>query len=260
MVRFPYACGLAFGLALLALSTAAAEPDKTQALQDVVVWQGQPFVPNQGTTYIGELRLKPGAQIFTNGFPVKLVIELLIIEDTAQLISPGPSQATMGESSGLVELVVQNVEGKGLSILNAGVAGAPGSNAPPRDPSACAADAAASAGNPGGPGQNGGDAANVSIVTSSQSAWAAFSVLTDTNAAGQPQNCGGQICGGLGGLGGAGGAGVPVKPAFDSKALGPDGPPGATGSTGRNGKVSFNWSVAMPERSRPDSLTASRRE
>lgn len=248
MVRFPYVCRLALGLALLALSTAAAaaEADKAKALENITVPQGSTLILNPGLTLIGQLQLGPGAQIITRGASVQLQVQVLIIEDTAELIANTPA----GLNTGPIELTVGAVAGSGLSILNAGTPGLPGPNASPRDQSTCAADAAASAGNPGGPGQNGGDAGSVSISTISQSNLAAFRVLTDTNAAGQPQDCGGHICGGFGGPGGAGGSGVPVKPACDSNALGPNGPQGAAGSTGRNAQfksqVMLSGSIAKP--------------
>ena len=248
MVRFPYACRLALGLALVALSTAAAaaEADKAKALENITVPQGSTIILNPGLTIIGQLQLGSGARIITRGAQVQLQIQILIIEDTAELIASTPA----GLNTGSIELHVEAVNGNGLSILNAGTPGAPGSNAPPRDQSTCAADAAASAGNAGGPGQNGGDAGNVTIYTLSQSNLAAFRVLTDTNAAGQPQDCGGHICGGAGGPGGAGGSGVPVQPACDSNALGPNGPQGASGATGRNAQfksqVTWGGSIAKP--------------
>ncbi|KSB89317.1 hypothetical protein AS593_08565 [Caulobacter vibrioides] len=262
MVRVPYACRLGLGLALLALSTAAAaaEADKAKALENITVPQGSTIILNPGLTIIGQLQLGSGARIITRGASVQLQVQVLIIEGTAELIASTPA----GLNTGSIELTVGAVAGGSLSILNAGTPGLPGPNAPPRDQSTCAADPAASAGNPGGPGQNGGDAGNVTIYTLSQSNLAAFRVLTDTNAAGQPQDCGGHICGGAGGPGGAGGSGVPVKPACDSNALGPNGPPGAAGSTGHNAQfksqIGFNGSIAVPEPSRQDSRKAPRGE
>lgn len=240
-----------------------------------------------------DIEISAGSKIITNGYPLTINTDRLTIAGPAEILSfsSAPITAqTPGHYAGVINISAKEVVGKGLTILNDGEPGGDGlqgAGGPPGQPGGpgktrlpqfqqncggglldwiCQAVPAGCtggqdggpggqgvAGYPGNPGAPGGGAGDVKIDVPID-ARDAFSVLVDLNLAGQHQDCGGLICGGLageGGPGGPGGAGGPGGPGASGTMhcggtnggptghVGPTGPKGPRGQDGSKASVRF---------------------
>lgn len=211
----------------------------------------------------GDVEIPPGALIVTNGYPLNLRADRLIIGSGSRIVSyeyvpPAPQKA--GRYAGQISITAKDVIGGGLSILNGGEPGGNGAQGPKGPPGApgapgkgrsplygkcgaldflcsnlpltCTGGESGGAGGqggqgyPGNPGAPGGGAGEV-VIDVPLPVRDAFTVLQNVSLSGQPQQCNG-ICGGVGGSGGSGGPGGDGGP-------GGPGAPGTLTCGGTNG-------------------------
>lgn len=214
------------------------------------------------------VRLGDGLKVVTNGWPLTIEAQTLVLQGSPQIVSFEPRESDIGaggRSAAPISIRARSITGGGLSILNAGEAGGPGRAGTMGSPgskgetgsqrywnlSGChggsngGSGAQGGQGHQGGPGGAGGAAGSVQLELPFASGADDFvTVRTDVLLSNERRDCGGKICGGNGGTGGPGGPGGAGGPGGDGASgtwlcggtdRGPDGPVGTLGATGERG-------------------------